>query len=343
MSDDSKIEWTDATWQVTRGCSQVSAGCTNCYAQAFAHRGLHESTRGLTRATESGPRWTGEIRLAPENLDQPLKWKHPRRIFVNSMSDLFHEDVPDEYIAAVFGVMASCPQHTFQVLTKRAERMTRWFESAAHRALDWCACAADDALESYLPRSDRALAFAPGRGSKTWPLPNVWMGVSVENQEQADKRIPHLLRTPSAVRFLSCEPLLERVDLNCIDATRAGWRAVNGFPEPTEISAFGKRQADGAKLQDGVDWVIVGGESGPGARPLDLGWARSIVGQCRAAGVACFVKQLGANAVPGRIPFPSAGADAYTLEALGLRNKKGGEMSECPADLRVREFPRGAR
>lgn len=301
MSAGTTIEWTDRTWSPTAGCSRISAGCKHCYAERFAHRfsGPGQRYEGLTVLGNHGPRWTGEVRLVPERLADPFKWRKPQRVFTASMSDVFHEKLSNEEIAAVFGVMAACPHITFQCLTKRAARMREWFAWAASGALDRCACAADDALEPFLPRTDLAQFFAPGRGAHVWPLPNVWLGCSVENQAAADERIPHLLETPAAVRFLSVEPQLEHVYLS-------PWL-------------------------HGISWTIVGGESGPGARPFDLAWARSIVRQCREAGTAVFVKQLGAVALD---------TEWNGFAPLKLRDRKGGDMSEFPEDLRVREFPR---
>lgn len=228
MSDNSAIHWTDATWNPVRGCSRVSAGCQNCYAERMAARftAPDQWGHGYAERTPAGARWTGKVELIPEKLDQPLRWRKPRRIFVNSTSDLFHEDLSAGDIAAVFEVMAACPQHVFQILTKRADRMAAW-------------CLA------YHPRA----------------LRNVWLGVSVEHQEAVSDRLPALLRTPAAIRFASCEPLLGPLDL--------------------------------APYLTGMDWIIDGGESGPGCRPASLDWFRSIRDQCEAAGVAYFHKQHG--------------------------------------------------
>jgi protein gp37 len=309
VGSDSDIEWTDATWSAgVRGCALESPGCENCYAMKFAHRfsGAGGRYEGLTVVGNHGPRWTGEVRLVPERLAEPLRWKKPRRIFVSSMSDLFHEDVPDEHIAAAFGVMAACPQHTFQVLTKRAERMARWFDWIATRASQSAPADPDNPwwpVNECVALAGKLLGADPmGAGAQSWPLPNVWIGVSVEDQRRADERIPRLLSVPTAVRFLSVEPLLEHIDLNRIDATKAGWHAVNGFEEPTAISAFGRWQEKPmrARLQNGIDWVIVGGESGPGARPMHPDWARSLRDQCMTAHVPFLFKQWGAWA---EIPY----------------------------------------
>lgn len=328
---DSAIEWTDKTWNPTVGCSKVSAGCKNCYAET-----MHARLTGM-RAPKYAEPFT-VVKPWPEHLAEPLRWKKPSRIFVNSMSDLFHEDVSDEYIAAVFGVMAACPQHTFQVLTKRAERMARWMLSEKMPDLCNSAC-------RYLD----SIGFERGCGSafdpSNWPLPNVWPGVSVENQEQADARIPYLLSVPAAVRFLSCEPLLGPLNLFQATPERPG--------AGDRVCEFSARNTPFA---DYVNWVIVGGESGIGSRPFQFEWARSIVQQCKDAGVACFVKQVGANPHgewgPGDPPMHyvyditvDPPEDRHELRRCKngrwkLTSKKGNDISEFPIDLQVREFPR---
>lgn len=280
MSDSSKIEWTagpdgskGATWNPVTGCTKVSPGCDHCYAETFAER--WRGTPG--HHFENG----FDVQLRPERLEIPQRWRKPRRIFVNSMSDLFHEAVPDEYIARVWQVMASTPRHTYMILTKRHARM-----------------------RSYL--------------SRTWPepLPNVWLGVSVEDQKWADIRIPALLRTPAAVRFLSCEPLLGPLDLRYY---LSGWCPEHDFPGGFCV------QRDHYGVQH-LGWVIVGGESGPGARSMDLDWPRTIIARCRQWGVPVFLKQVGSVAA---LPLgPRAG-------------RKGGNWDVWPPDLCVREFPVG--
>jgi len=354
VGDKSSIEWTDASWNPIRGCSRVSEGCRFCYAERVAARfsgpgqpyeGLASSktvTRpagGGVRTTFHEPRWTGEVRFIPEALDLPLRWTKPRRIFVNSMSDLFHEKVEDEWIERIFVVMARAPQHTFQILTKRPERMRRWFQE---------------------PTEDGS--FALDMTKQTWPLPNVWLGVSAEDQATADERIPLLLQTPAAVRWVSYEPALGPVDfLSQWHDWLAGWA--------TETEAD-KRDGTLCPVQvrtEKLDWLVVGGESGPGARPFDLAWARSAIAQCRAAGVPVFVKQLGSqprgicdwkhhDEMPakwldedGVLPSVSGKPahdlchsvdDAFSPCRLDLRDRKGGDWAEWPIDLMVREYPR---
>ncbi len=268
MSAGTKIEWTDTTWNPVRGCSLVSDGCRNCYAMKQAHRfsGPGKPYEGLTRLGKHGPTWTGNVRFVPEALKQPLRWRKPRRVFVNSMSDLFHEDLTNEEIAAVFGIMARCPQHTFQVLTKRPERLIEWFIY----------------IRSPIVREEieavPVILNLPEFKITTWPLPNVWLGVSVEDQKTADERIPLLLQTPAAVRFVSAEPLLGPISFSA-------W--VSDEPCPAcsdELHPCGEPK---------IDWLIVGGESGPGARPMHPEWARSIRDQCQDAGVAFHFKQWG--------------------------------------------------
>jgi protein gp37 len=214
MATESHIEWTDTTWNPVTGCSKVSQGCKNCYAERLAHRlqamGLHRYRNGF------------DVTLHEQAIDEPFRWKKPRKVFVNSMSDLFHEEIPLEYIQRVFDVMAAVPRHTFQILTKRSNRLRE--------------------VASRLP----------------WPS-NVWMGVSVESSDMLF-RVTDLEAVPAAIRFLSCEPLL-------------------GPLSQIPLSH--------------IHWVIVGGESGPGARPMEPSWVYEILHQCRAANVPFFFKQWG--------------------------------------------------
>jgi protein gp37 len=286
MSEKTAIQWTDATWNPVVGCSIVSPGCTNCYAMKMAGRLEAMGSpiyAGHTMKTKAGDVWNGKV--SPSNWGQviePLSWRAPRRIFVNSMSDLFHDGVADAIIDTVFAVMALCRRHTFQILTKRPERM-RAYLAVGEEALSWrWLRAAGDVLGR-----DEGGAVIEG----AWPLPNVWLGTSVEDQARADERIPHLLATPAAVRFLSCEPLLGPIDL------------YNGDPDPRlgGLSATATYLGDwwpagapkDAPSNHGVDWVIVGGESGPNARPMHPDWVRSLRDQCAAAEVPFFFKQWG--------------------------------------------------
>jgi protein gp37 len=314
MGERSAIEWTDSTWNPTRGCSRVSPGCVNCYAERFAGRfaGPGELYEGYVLRTPSGPRWTGVVDFLEDKLDAPLRWKAPRRIFVNSMSDLFHEGLTFEDIAAVFGVMLGAPRHTFQVLTKRAERMEEWFAWIAERLggpAAHCRMVAGDAIPPDPPRrypeeDPKGYELPPGYPD-VWPLKNVWMGVSVENQERADERIPHLLHVPAAVRFLSCEPLLGPVVLDLHEIEIA-------------LEPDGRGNA---AIEGPLHWVIVGGESGKSARPMHPDWARAIRDECQAAGVPFFFKQWGEWAP--RSPDDGKPFDSLKTERHALVGKNG--------------------
>ncbi len=344
MSAVSKIQWTDRTWNPVRGCSVVSPGCVNCYAMKQAHRfsGPGRAYEGLTKQTKAGPQWTGKLRTVESALDEPLSWRKPARVFVNSMSDLFHDDVPDEFIDRVFAVMALAPRHTFQILTKRAERM-RAYMSALDRAIrlptETFARWRSEAEQILNDRQDLTTVV-----TSTWPLPNVWLGVSAEDQQRADERIPLLLQTPAAVRFVSAEPLLGSIDFNRIQLPDA-YLQMNGYAGVLPAKADVDAEWDDFKYWQRkaltLDWVIVGGESGPGARPCDVRWILSIVEQCAQARVSCFVKQVGPwlRAVGDKPAGP--GFTPWTSDKR-MRDRKGGDPSEWPEDLRVREFPRSA-
>ncbi|MCP4678083.1 MAG: phage Gp37/Gp68 family protein [Deltaproteobacteria bacterium] len=264
MGNKSKIEWCDATWNPVVGCTPISPGCTHCYAERMAHRS--------------------------HMLERPFRWKRPRRIFVCSMSDLFHEAVPFEFIAAVFGVMAANLQHTFMVLTKRADRMLEFFEWLI-TCKEWLHSPGDgpaqlrQRVRSHLPRRTSMMiqmeppndSFGP-QTPTPWPLPNVWLGVTTENQAMADKRIPVLLQCPAAGRFVNCEPLLGSIDISYL---------------PVDQCLHNRGPVGGRRLIGGLDWVIVGGESGPGARSMHPSWVRSIRDQCVEAGVPFMFKQWG--------------------------------------------------
>lgn len=250
----SKIEWTEKTWNPIIGCDKVSEGCKNCYAMRMAWRLMHNPKTaakydGVAKKTEGGAiNWTGNLNFLSDVLTLPLRTKKPTVWFVNSMSDLFHDEVPNEWIDAVMQVIEHTPHHTYQVLTKRPGRMAAYFNA-------------------YYPYLYKKAGY---KG-----LENLWLGVSVEHQKAADERIPHLLATPAAVRFLSCEPLLGPVDI----AKACGTSAIaKGFSY--------------LSFQE-IQWVIVGGESGPNARPMHPDWARSLRDQCQAAGVPFFFKQWG--------------------------------------------------
>jgi protein gp37 len=293
---DTSIEWTQKVWNPIVGCSIHSPGCKRCYAMRMAWRLQAMASKpdgsgnpalnhyeGTVEQSRAGPVWTGKINVAPDDvLTAPLRRKKPTTYFVNSMSDLFHADVPDEVIDRVFAAMALCPQHIFQVLTKRSDRMRAYLNLPSRNAE--VAYTMMDLVPVGYDISASGLYFPPARLAN-WPLPNVWLGVSVEDQQRADERIPDLLSTPAAIRWLSCEPLLGPVDLLSIPAH--GWC----FPGTGE--KWGGR-ASALRLDGrGLDWIVVGGESGKGARPMHPAWARSLREQCAAAGVPFFFKQYG--------------------------------------------------
>lgn len=260
----SAIEWTNSTWSPVTGCDQVSPGCARCYAKTFTERFPAHFPDGF------------RVTLRPDRLEIPLRWKRGRRIFVNSMSDLFHPSVPDSFIEQVFSVMSEAKQHQFQVLTKRAARMAKWTRS-------YYDCDHGGSLSM--------------RCGYCEPWPNVWLGVSVENRRFVD-RIYQLRETSAAVRFVSFEPLLGPVTIRTHRVNRL-------------------------KLNlRGIDWAIIGGESGAGARPMELEWVEDLVASCRAQGVRVFVKQLG----------------TALARQLGHRGK-GGKLEQLPEHLRIREYP----
>lgn len=328
MGDKSAIEWTDATWNPITGCSRVSEGCRHCYAERFAHRfsGPGQRYEGLTVLSNGHPTWTGKIQFNEKALLLPLRWKRPRRVFVNSMSDLFHEHVSDEQRDRIFAVMALCPQHTFQVLTKRPAQMKEYIAGAFVKGF------AGLSRVTSVNEEVRKISLA----SEKWiefPLPNVWLGTSIEDQPAADDRVPLLLQTPAAVRFLSCEPLLGPLGLS---KWIGGDFAVNTRdcepmkPRTAELlwkmAAAAFRHAGGAA----VDWVIVGGESGPGARPMHPDWARSLRDQCQAAGVPFFFKQWGEWAPkPRRENLPGKPTMYCTGDALLTREGKIESYESC--------------
>ena len=333
VSSKTLISWTDSTWNPTVGCSRVSAGCANCYAEKFAHGGRNGPGPALGGLTRESGGWNGLVRMNPKALELPLRWRKPRRIFVNSMSDLFHENLSDEQIDQVFAVMALAPQHTFQVLTKRPERMRAYMTDPATPGRVACA-------------ADRIQVSGHGHGGPSaseWPLGNLWAGTSVEDQATADERIPLLLQTPAAQRFASYEPALGPVDFTSLTVARS-----DGREQWNALDRFEASDAEPGSPKTVLDWIIVGGESGPNARPFDIAWARTIVEQCKEAGVAVFVKQLGAwsyssNADDwiGRLltgPH-STGRGLETKMRVHFRARKADDPSEWPEDLRVQEFP----
>ncbi|HVZ80324.1 MAG TPA: phage Gp37/Gp68 family protein [bacterium] len=277
MSGKTNIEWAEKVWNPTIGCTRVSPGCAHCYAfdvHDKRHKGYKDAlARG--EKPKLPPQYAKpfkDFQFFGGRLQDPMHWRKPARIFVNSMSDVFHERMTIEFWSAMVTTMTLCPQHQFLILTKRADRM-----------MDFC-------------------QQAP-------PPPNAWMGVTVENQKAADERIPYLLKTPAAVRWLSVEPMLERIKVD-----------------------FGDK-ADAGVL---IKWVVCGGESGPKSRSFNIEWARDLRDQCQAAGSAFFMKQLGAK------PMEDVGAPEFGFNGfagLQLEDRKGGKMDEWPEDLRIREYP----
>lgn len=297
MSGKTSIEWTEQTWNPIVGCSIVSPGCTNCYAMKMAARieamGNQPRYAGTTRKVNGKAVWTGKLVQAPDSAFlAPLKRKKPTTYFVNSMGDLFHEDCPDEWIDRVFAVMALSPQHTFQVLTKRAGRMREYMTSpdrkrliAAQSMPISCLPAADGGHQARIKLDHFSACFA-GAG----PFPNIWLGVSTERQQEADERIPLLLQTPAAVWFISAEPLLGGLDLTSIVFDR---RYGSGLLNALTGEQRGHVPNSPLGSTGRLDWVIAGGESGPAARPMHPDWARDLRDQCSEAGVPFFFKQWG--------------------------------------------------
>lgn len=271
MATTSNIQWTEKTWNPITGCSRVSSGCQNCYAEAMAFRLMHmphtaERYAGTVRKTSGGKiQFTGSINTVPEVLDHPKKWKSPQVVFVNSMSDLFHENVPREYLMEIWKVIRETPQHTYQILTKRPERIEK------NLPPDW------------------------GKGYE-----NVWLGTSTENQKTLIDRALPLIFSPAITRFLSVEPMLAKVDLT------------------------GHVVTPGGMLVNPLHWVIVGGESGRNYRECKIEWIEQIIDDCKTAKIPVFVKQLG----------------TYLAKKMGMKDKKGGDISEWPEHLQVREFPK---
>ncbi|MFE7461604.1 DUF5131 family protein [Nocardiopsis terrae] len=341
----SRIEWTSRTWNPVTGCDRVSAGCDHCYALTLSKR--LKSMGAAKYQSDGRPETSGPgfgVVTHPEVLAEPYRWEQPQLVFVNSMSDLFHPKVPDGFIARVWQVMAQNPHHTFQVLTKRPKRMRawvrRWADTVGDRARDGDSLppmpsGPQQVRDAY--SSGRARLFADAledmgapptgaaypyydwmEGPRFWPevLPHVWLGVSVEDQQSADERLPLLCQTPAEVRFVSAEPLIGPIRLH------RGHAACPAHDFP------GGSCSDTCPYLITLDWLIIGGESGPRAkiRPLEEEWVRSLITQGSGAGMAVFVKQLG----------------ALWARAHRLRGK-GGDPSQWPEELRVREYPKQAQ
>ncbi len=304
MAGKSNIEWTGHTWNPIAGCSVKSPGCKHCYAMPLAARLAamgQELYKGLTDKSKAGPVFNGTVRRASEDvLLAPLRRKKPTTYFVNSMSDLFHENVPDEWIDRIFAVMALCPQHTFQCLTKRSDRMREYMncEDRQYRIeLAMCEIGGDHDARTIQ--------------DEQWPLANVWLGVSTERQQEANERIPDLLQTPAAVRFISAEPLIGPLDLTAIDTgmhdgTHVIINALTGLATAGDDVITGLY----AQPDRNLNWVIVGGESGHGARPMHPTWALSIRDQMASNDMLdrLFFKQWGSYKPVGWVHANSRGA-----------------------------------
>lgn len=282
------ISWTNETWNPLVGCSKLSVGCQKCYAAEAAKSARLQQFPQYQKVKD----WDGTIEFVENQLLKPLSWRSPKKVFVCSMSDTFHANVKDEWLDQIFAIMAIACQHTFQILTKRPERMQQYLS--------------DPVTVDRIKKA--GYEFTHNMDClNNWPLPNVWLGTSVENQKAADDRIPSLLKTPAVLHFLSCEPLLEQVNLS-------------------DFLSHTMRQ-----------WVIIGGESGPGARPCHIDWIRSLVQQCQQTKTAAFVKQLGSQAIDSSPYIDGVVQNHFQVK---LKSRKGGDISEFPLDLQVREFPR---
>lgn len=341
----------DATWNVITGCSAVSAGCLRCDAMRLSGTRLrhHPSRAGLTRDGEAGPVWTGEVRFNEAWLDRPLRWRRPRMIRVCAHGDLFAEAVPERWIDRVFAVMALAPHHTFQVLTKRSARMRAYLgdRGLGGRIMDELGHAARaHAGARALADGLRDLLVVQRR-----PLPNVWLGVSAEDQGRANERILDLLATPAALRWISAEPLLGPVDLRALriaahldldaltGAVSASARLDGGADFRTGLAAL-PLLPEG---RQGLDWVVVGGETGPGSRPMHPDWARALRDQCAAAGVAFRFHQHGDGSVGGGPPEPDGGLaeGGRTGGRAARRLLDGRSWAEVPDGRRPPETRRG--
>ena len=294
MSDKSAIEWTDATWNPLTGCARVSEGCRNCYAELLSATRLARAPKfeGAATMTAGGPRWSGVVKFHADTLDHPVRWQRPRRVFVNSMSDTFHEAVGNEELDQMFAAMAAASWHRFQVLTKRPERARTYLNDpeTPERVADRVLTVAGSRRPSGLAVASMFGVAEGLRKGWRWPLSNVWLGTSTEDQRTADQRIPILLDTRAAVRFISAEPLLGPLllDYRHYIGNEEYWDFLKG-----ERGATVQHQAIAPRKTPALDWVIVGGESGPNARPMHPDWAESIRYQCVTAGVPFFFKQWG--------------------------------------------------
>ena len=321
------ISWTGEVWNCVLGCSRDNEECDRCYAMHVAHRGLDPSHRGLTKlrprdSARPGVDWNGIVRTVPERLAKPLSWRKPRKVFVNSMSDLFHPQVPFEFVAAVFGVMAATPQHIYQVLTKRPKRALEFF--------GWLT-----AMVEIVKDGDGEVRYCLMQAFKhgvlwehhivypTWPLPNVHLGVSAGRQETAEEKIPVLLECPAAVHWVSMEPMLGPVDLTRLKVEGGVLDALRGTVTVDPLRGY--------STPNRLRWVVPGGESGAKARACDIAWIFDVLTQCATAGVPAFCKQLGSAPV-----FTDGDGSSKRYQIL---DSKGEDWQAWPDDLKIRQYP----
>jgi protein gp37 len=334
-----KIAWTDETANWIVGCSKVSAGCRSCYAATAANSARLQQFDQYKAVVDGNGNWNGNIEFVPKVLDGLLKGKRSRRVFAPSMSDPFHHNVKEEWLDQFIATAIVTPHIQYQVLTKRAKGMHEYFENFDIKRL----------IPFVRKTSDKRHDLTDYRWKL--PIPNLHLGVSVENQAAADDRIPWLIKTPAVDRFLSCEPLLEDINLapafvNLTEQVNqeTGEKRLRAIYENTIIGPDEKLVNYGCTAplrKNGISQVIIGGESGPNARPFNLEWARSLRDQCKEAGVKYFFKQAGSN-VWDKCPPPAHLADLGLITEsycqLKLRDRKGGDLSEIPEDLRIREI-----
>lgn len=291
-----KIEWTEKTWNPITGCAKISEGCQNCYAERMSKR-----LGGRCGYDKDNP---FKVTFHPDRLDEPLHWKKPSKIFVCSMGDLFHDDVPESWIFSVYTIMEKCPQHTFMILTKRINRA------------------------AYVMRKFEG---------RSWPLPNLWLGVTAENQKRADERIPILLQIPAAKRFVSIEPMLGAVSLNQIERPDKHERET--FYYDSALTGFKAHKCGGWYSKEKLNWVICGGETGPKARPMHPDWVRSLRDQCQEAGTPFFFKSWG-DWLPAHVLEPHTAIKfdgkigRYAMKKVGQKHSgrllDGVEWNEYP-------------
>jgi protein gp37 len=301
VSNKTGISWTDETANWIVGCTKISSGCTNCYAATAANSPRLQQFDQYKGVVDGAGNWNGEITFVPKVLEQLLRSTKKRRVFAPSMSDPFHQGVKDEWLDQFFATVARTPHITYQVLTKRPDRMRQYF---------W----------NLKSNEQRYLAITAG---VPWPLKNLWLGVTVEDQNAADKRIVTLLRRPTHVPFLSLEPMLERIDLRDVEFAGIILDCLTGCYDASNLPIPG---VPSQGVMEKVNWIIIGGESGKNARPFHLEWADTIIRQCREVGVKVFMKQVGSNAFYRGQPFKT-------------KSRAGSDPTEWPEWAQIQEFP----